>query len=502
VLFNSHEYLFLFLPLTLIVYFLINRWERSGHLPRRVSDHPSADLPVRLPWLWLICASLIFYGWSEPRHILLLVWAVLFNFSVGSLLKRSRPLKPVMRQIVLALGVTADIALLGYYKYTDFVITNSNYLLHTQFPLRSLAVPIGLSFITFIQISYLIDSYRNPAHRYNLLDYTLFSAYFPYILAGPIVSHSEIMPQLKNGEHRAANYRNLSIGLYLLSIGLFKKVVVADRLGEWANQGFAAAAPLNFLYAWVTSLCYTFQIYFDFSGYTDMAIGSALMFNIRLPINFNSPYKALDIQDFWRRWHITLGRFLREYIYIPLGGSRVKEPRIYFNLLVTFIVCGVWHGAGWTFAIWGFLHGAALVINRAWKKVGGKMPALVAWLLTFTFVNMAWVFFRARSWNEALKMLSAMCGLNGIALPSGWGNAFSFLQAHYIQFIPWKEIMQGSRDACIWIPLALAACLALKNSNQMAESFRPGWRALAVVAAGAYAALQLFKINEFLYLNF
>ena len=215
--------------------------------------------------------------------------------------------------------------------------------------------------------------------RYDLLTYGLFGTFFPYILSGPIVHHAEIIPQLRKVAIQTVNYRNLSLGLYLLSIGLFKKVVVADRLGEWASEGFAAAAPLNLLYAWVTSLCYTFQIYFDFSGYTDMALGTALMFNIRLPINFNSPYKALDIQDFWRRWHITLGRFLREYIYIPLGGSRVREGRVYLNLMVTFVICGIWHGAGWTFVFWGFLHGAALVILRMWKKIGGRLPVFIAW---------------------------------------------------------------------------------------------------------------------------
>jgi alginate O-acetyltransferase complex protein AlgI len=486
VLFNSHEYLFLFLPTTLIVYFLLNRWIRSALASK----------------LWLIGASLFFYGWSEPKYVLLLVWSVLLNFSVGSALNTYKESRPVKRRAILILGIAANIALLGYFKYADFVIVNMNYLLHTQIAPRSLVLPLGLSFITFIQISYLVDSYRNPTKAYDLSTYGLFATYFPYILAGPIVNHAEIIPQFKKAARETLNYRNLSLGLYLLSIGLFKKAVVADRFAEWASDGFAAAPPLNFLYAWVTALCYTFQIYFDFSGYTDMALGAALMFNIALPINFDSPYKALDIQDFWRRWHITLGRFLREYIYIPLGGSRVKESRIYLNLLVTFIVCGIWHGAGWTFVLWGFLHGVGLMIHRMWKKVGGKMPSFVAWLLTFMFVAAAWVVFRARSWDEALKVLRGMFGLNGFALPEGWGHALTFLKGHYFQFMPWKQIMQGSRDACIWVPIALAACLFLKNSNQMAESFKPGWKSLLVIAAGAYAALQLFKMNEFLYFAF
>ena len=194
---------------------------------------------------------------------------------------------------------------------------------------------------------------------------------------------------------RSISYRNLSVGLYLLSIGLFKKVVLADHFGEWANEGFNASGQLNFLYAWVTSLCYTFQIYFDFSGYTDMALGAASMFNIRLPFNFASPYKALDPQDFWRRWHITLGRFLRDYVYIPLGGSRVGDGRVYLNLMITFLICGTWHGASWTFIVWGLVHGAALVVHSLWKKTGRHLPIVIAWLLTFTFVNAAWVLFRA-----------------------------------------------------------------------------------------------------------
>ncbi len=485
-LFNSHEYLFLFLPATLIVYFLLNRWVQSALISK----------------LWLIGASLFFYGWSKPSYALLLVFSVLLNFSVGSVLNAYAPGLPEKRKIVLILGIAANIALLGYYKYANFVIMNINYLLHAQITPVSLLLPPGLSFITFIQIAYLVDTYRNPTQRADLPTYASFATYFPYILAGPIVKCAEIIPQLKKATKEALNFHNLSLGLYLVSMGLFKKVVVADRFAEWVNDGFAAPAPLNFLYAWVTTLCYTFQIYFDFSGYTDMALGAALMFNIVLPINFNSPYKALDIQDFWRRWHITLGRFLREYIYIPLGGSRVSESRIYMNLLVTFVICGIWHGAGWTFVFWGFLHGLALAIHRMWKKVGIKMPSFVAWLLTFIFVNLAWVFFRARSWDEALKVLRGMLGLNGFALPEGWGHALTFIKGGYVQFVPWKQIMQGSRDACIWVPIALIACLFLKNSNQMAENFKPGWRSLLVVAAGAYAALQLFKLNEFLYFAF
>ncbi len=301
---------------------------------------------------------------------------------------------------------------------------------------------------------------------------------------------------------RSISYRNLSVGLYLLSIGLFKKVVLADHFGEWANEGFNASGQLNFLYAWVTSLCYTFQIYFDFSGYTDMALGAASMFNIRLPFNFASPYKALDPQDFWRRWHITLGRFLRDYVYIPLGGSRVGDGRVYLNLMITFLICGTWHGASWTFIVWGLVHGAALVVHSLWKKTGRHLPIVIAWLLTFTFVNAAWVLFRARTMGDALRVLSAMGGARGIVLPEGLACAMGFLAGPSVRFAPWKQIVMGSRDACIWIPIALAVCLIFKNSNEMAEDFNFRWKSLFVVAAGAYAILSLFRMNEFLYFNY
>lgn len=220
--------------------------------------------------------------------------------------------------------------------------------------------------------------------------------FFPYLLSGPIVRYSQLMPQFESVPGRSVDYRNLSLGLFLLSIGLFKKVCIADEFAQWATGAFDMPIRLNFLYAWAASLSYTFQIYFDFSGYTDMAIGAALMLNIRLPINFNSPYKALDIQDFWRRWHITLSSFLRDYIYIPLGGNRVREGHLLLNLMITFLIGGIWHGAGWTFVIWGFLHGLATVIHRLWKMTNIKLPKAIAWLLTFGFVNVAWVFFRAK----------------------------------------------------------------------------------------------------------
>ena len=227
-----------------------------------------------------------------------------------------------------------------------------------------------------------------------------------------------MMPQFANLKNRVINYKNIALGLFIFSIGLFKKVVIADSFAVWATNGFDKAAVLNLFEAWATSLSYTFQLYFDFSGYCDMAIGAALLFNIKLPINFNSPYKALNIQDFWRRWHITLSRFLRDYIYIPLGGNRKGRLRTYANLMATFIIGGIWHGAGWTFVFWGFLHGVALVIHRIWSELGFKMNKFLAWFITFNFINITWVFFRAKEWDDALKVLKGMFGLSGIVLPN------------------------------------------------------------------------------------
>jgi alginate O-acetyltransferase complex protein AlgI len=483
VLFNSHEYLFLFLPGVLIIWFLFRRW---GFLSG----------------LGLIFASLFFYGYGETAHVSLLIGSVLLNFSVGRIVTGLPHHQERKRKALLAAGIAADLVILGYFKYFNFFVTNLNYLFNTGIEFRQGTLPLGISFFSFTQIAFLVDSYHRSAQEDNLISYGLLVTFFPYLLSGPIVRYSEVMPQFKERVKKALNYRNLSAGLYLLSIGLFKKVVIADRFSEWASAGFDGPGPLNFFYAWATSLSYTFQIYFDFSGYTDMALGAALMFNIRLPVNFNSPYKALDVQDFWRRWHISLSRFLRDYVYIPLGGSRAGDGRVYFNLMVVFLVCGLWHGAGWPFIFWGFLYGVAAVLRRFWRKRIGPMPDFLAWFLTFNFVNAAWVFFRARTWEDALKVLSGMFGLNGLTLPASWWRVFGFLQGSHIRFLPWKEIMGGSRDAYVWIPLALFVCLVFKNSNQMTEEFKPGWKSLFWIAAGAYAVLHMVKRDEFLYFNF
>jgi len=392
-LFNSYEFIFLFLPLTWFIYFYLNS--------KKLTELSKG---------FLVFSSIFFYSWWNIAYLPLILISMLFNYTLGSSLAKNSNSK--YRKQILVFGIVANLLLLGYFKYADFFIENINLLTGTHINLLHLALPLAISFFTFQQISYLVDSYRQETKEYDFLNYALFVTFFPQLIAGPIVHHKEMMPQFARMRNRVKNYHNIAMGLFIFSMGLFKKVVIADTFATWATNGFDVAEKLNLIEAWVTSLSYTFQLYFDFSGYTDMAIGAALLFNIKLPINFNSPYKAVDIQDFWRRWHITLSRFLRDYIYIPLGGNRKGKFRTYSNLMATFILGGLWHGAGWTFIFWGFLHGLALVIHRVWKELGFNMNKLLAWFITFNFINISWVFFRAKEWDDALKILNAMFSLD------------------------------------------------------------------------------------------
>jgi D-alanyl-lipoteichoic acid acyltransferase DltB (MBOAT superfamily) len=312
-----------------------------------------------------------------------------------------------------------------------------------------------------------------------------------------------MMPQFNQMRNKVLNYKNFAVGIYLFAIGFAKKVAIADTFAVWANHGFDVAQNLTLLEAWATSLSYTLQLYFDFSGYTDMALGSALMFNIKLPINFNSPYRALDIQDFWRRWHITLTRFLRDYIYIPLGGNRVSLPRNLENLMITFLLGGLWHGAGWTFIFWGFLHGSAMALHRLWTRLNFRLPQLLAWFLTFNFVNFAWIFFRAKNWDDALKVAKGMLGLNGVVVSPHLAGQLAFLKPLGLQFGNWMGNIQGSIFTIWAIAGMLAVAIFWKNSNDMAQTFKPSWvNAIFVAVIVTLSMLNTSQTREFLYFNF
>jgi len=486
-LFNSYEYLFVFLPLTVIIYFLLNR--------QRYTKAATASL---------VLASLVFYSWWNVKYLALITCSILVNFGTGSALVNMGKERPDnrSRKYVLLFGVLFNIVLLGYYKYADFFIANLSALSGLQLGLQKVILPLGISFFTFTQIAYLVDTYKDTAREYDFLNYALFVTFFPHLLAGPIIHHKEMMPQFASVRNKVLNYRNLSYGLFLFFIGLFKKIIIADELAPVANAGFDAASSLTFVEAWVTSLSYTFQLYFDFSAYTDMALGAALLFNIRLPFNFNSPYKALDIADFWRRWHMTLSRFLRDYVYIPLGGNRRGTFRTYQNLMATFLIGGLWHGAGWTFVFWGFLHGAGTLVHRLWSRVNVRLPRALAWFITFNFVNVAWIFFRARSWPDAMKVVKGMVGTNGVVLSEGVASKLGFVQEYGVTF---GQLFFQYIHHNVWflIIVLLLVSVYARNSDEMVQKFKPTWKtALFTGTAAIYALLSMNKVTEFLYFNF
>ncbi|MBE0490680.1 MAG: MBOAT family protein [Sulfurospirillum sp.] len=485
-LFNSYEFIFLFLPITFFIYFYLNS--------KRLATASKG---------FLVFASLFFYSWWNIVYLPLILASMLLNFIIGNSMTQTKEQKKISKKQLLTFGIVGNLALLGYFKYSDFFITNINLATKSGFELLHLALPLAISFFTFQQIAYLVDSYRGETKEYDFLNYAIFVTFFPQLIAGPIVHHKEMMPQFASKWNKVKNYRNIALGLFIFSIGLFKKVVIADTFAVWATAGFDNATILALFEAWATSLSYTFQLYFDFSGYTDMAIGAALLFNIKLPINFNSPYKAIDIQDFWRRWHITLSRFLKDYIYIPLGGNRKGNFGTYNNLLITFLLGGLWHGAAWTFVFWGFLHGIALVLHRLWQKIGFKLWSWLAWLITFNFINISWVFFRAKEWEDAVKVLGGMVSLDNVVLHPMLQSKLGFLTQYGITFAGMFENISGSKMTIAWILGTLALVLLFKNSMQKMKSFTPN-KKVAVFTAFllSFGILSLTKVSEFLYFNF
>ena len=484
-LFNSYEFIFLFLPITFILYFYL--------LSQRL---------ILGAKIFLVIASLFFYGYWNFSYVPLILLSIFVNYSVGLSLVNHEKIK-LSSKTILIFGILFNVGLLGYFKYTDFLLENFNGIFGSNIPLPHIILPLGISFFTFTQIAFLVDAYRREAKEYSLVNYMLFVTYFPHLLAGPILHHKEMMPQFASKYNWVKNYRNIALGLFIFSIGLFKKVVIADTFAPWATAGFDTATTLNLIEAWATSLSYTFQLYFDFSGYCDMAIGISLMFNIKLPINFNSPYKALNIQDFWRRWHMTLSRFLRDYIYIPLGGNRKGEFRTYTNLLATFLIGGLWHGAGWTFIIWGALHGIALAIHRFWQSLGFKMNKILAWFITFNFINITWIFFRAKDFESAIKVLGSMFSLDNVVFHPMFQSKLGFLSQYGITFGGMFENIQASREIIVWLFFAFILVLFFKNSMEKRDSFKPNYKLAFLIAfCFIFGILSLNKVSEFLYFNF
>ncbi|GAB6286364.1 MAG: MBOAT family protein [Methanoregula sp.] len=371
---------------------------------------------------------------------------------------------------ILLVGILGDLGLLGYYKYFNFVIVNLDQFFHLSIPAQQIILPLGISFFTFTQIAFIVDTYRGNVERVNPLSYLQFVTFFPHLIAGPIYHHADMIPQFEDTTKSKPDWTNINLGIFFFFFGLAKKVVIADTLATVATPIFSAVAnggtPM-FIEAWFGALAYTFQIYFDFSGYCDMAIGIALLFNIRFPVNFYSPYKVTSVIDFWRCWNITLSNFLRDYLYIPLGGNRHGFPDQIRNLLITMLLGGLWHGAGWTFIIWGGLHGVYLAINHVWRKTGIVLHSYFCWIVTFLAVIVAWVFFRANSVDTALKILKGMAGMNGVSV-SPVIPGFGILV--HSGFAPLSNV--GTVLSFGGIAIALAIALLLPNLIDMTRSYQ------------------------------
>ena len=527
-LFNSYNFIFLFLPVTFFGFFIVGA---RNHLYGAG---------------WLTLASLFFYGWWNPIYVTLLLASIAFNYCVGVLIARNHQTEWAPgKKAFLIIGIAANLLLLGYYKYANFFLGTVNNLAGAHWSLGEIILPLGISFFTFTQIAFLVDTYHGKVREYNFVHYALFVSYFPHLIAGPVLHHKEMMPQFANPETYRRNYDHIAVGLTFFAIGLFKKAVLADGIAPFANTGFAVAAsgqPLTLFEAWGGALAYTFQLYFDFSGYSDMAIGLSRLFGIRLPLNFDSPYKATNIIDFWRRWHMTLSRFLRDYLYFSLGGNRRGKARRYMNLMLTMLLGGLWHGAGWTFVIWGGLHGCYLIANHAWHALrerlgypvgpGTQLGTVLARTFTFLAVVVGWVFFRAPNVDAALTMLSGMIGLHGLALPTGFAGYLGPLPVLLGRMGIHFTLDGGTNFVLtyLWVTALFFVAFFLPNSQQFlarhdpsllsadptnpvsarpfqVPHFRLQWLptsrwAIAIGAMFGLGILTLGRVTEFLYFQF
>lgn len=489
-LFTSALFAWLYLPVVLAGFFAIGRFSEGGAA------------------LWLFLASLAFYAAWMPEFTLLLLASICFNFVVGRRIGANRS------RAWLTFGVSANLLLLAYYKYAGFLVTNVNALTGSHWDLGQIILPIGISFFTFTQIAFLVDAYAKGVREPRFVHYGLFVTYFPHLVAGPVLHHAQMMPQFALSKTYRFDFTNFGVGLGIFAIGLFKKVVLADGISPYADAVFNAAdggLAITVEEAWLGALAYTLQLYFDFSGYSDMAVGLSWMLNIKLPFNFNSPYRATNISEFWRCWHISLSSFLRDYLYIALGGNRQGEARRYANLLTTMVLGGLWHGASWSFVLWGTLHGLYLVVQQLWARwvrcegqsgrgaapQASRFGSLLSWAVTMLAVIVAWVLFRATTLEGATTVYAAMLTLDAADTASALWNA-------------------GLRADTGWLLIGIFSVVALwpRNSNVLGLDLRRWMEArtshvgLAVGAAGTLVCLLILLNNTrgvtgaFIYFNF
>lgn len=473
-LFNSFAFIFLFLPITLAGYFAIGRYS------------------AKYAALFLAIMSVVFYSVWDIRNVPILLVSILFNFLAGMAISR---VAGRTRTLILSLAVTVNLVALAWFKYADLLYGTVCSLLSVPHSALSVNLPLGISFFTFTQIAFLVDVARRKVSETQPIHYGLFVTYFPHLIAGPVLHHSEMMPQFRKPATYRVQWDMVASGLNIFTIGLAKKVLIADLIAGQVNTSFAAAGAhgLGLAPAWIAAFSYGWQIYFDFSGYSDMAIGLSRLFGVELPLNFNSPYKSRSIIDFWRRWHMTLSRFLRDYLYFSLGGNRAGPVRRYVNLMVTMVLGGLWHGAGWHFALWGALHGVYLMINHAWRAIVealglGKLPAafrqfgaLLAWALTLLASIVAFVTFRADSLQTTRNVLGGMVGLYGKGVTSMYAVALC------AGFGLIALLMPNSQEISAYL------------DRRIAERDWPAW---PVALAGLAAILSLWRPTQFLYFQF
>jgi D-alanyl-lipoteichoic acid acyltransferase DltB (MBOAT superfamily) len=451
--------------------------------------------------LFLVAASLIFYSWWNIAYLPLILFSIVFNYFAAYYINDSSNVF-FSKKFIYIVSVIANVTLLFYFKYVDFFIENTNLLLSTEFSLLNIALPLAISFFTLQQIAFLTDCYEGLSEENRFFDYALFVSFFPQLIAGPIVHHKEMMPQFINNSNQVINYRNLSIGLFVFCSGLFKKVVIADSFAVWASDGYSNISILTVYDSWVASLSYSMQLYFDFSGYCDMAIGIALMFNIMLPINFNSPFKATGMIDFWKRWHITLTRFITTYIYTPLIRML---PRVTFNgamavTIISFMIAGLWHGASWTFVIFGTLNGIGIAVNHVWQKKIKKILKLnvlplIGWFITFNYVNITFVFFRSENVADAVMMISKMY----YGLFKAIVNIFS---SSVPSQIDWTSMFYPIYAFVPLVATILFTTISLNNNN-LISTIRFDWKLLILcIFFFCSSVMMLTSFSEFLYFNF
>jgi D-alanyl-lipoteichoic acid acyltransferase DltB (MBOAT superfamily) len=497
-LFNSYPFLLLFLPVALLGYVLAARTLGRG-----------------AAFTWLVLASLFFYGWWRWFNLALLLLSLGFNYAAGTWLGRLDKRRPA--RLVLGVALAFNLGFLGYFKYANFFVENINAVFKAGWGLAEIALPLGISFYTFQKIAYLVDSYQGKTRGYGFRDFCLFVSFFPQLIAGPITHHGEIMPQFRKRDPAKTSWDDWSVGLTLFIFGLAKKVLIADRMAEFATPVFRTAQQggnFGLTEAWLGVLAYTLQLYFDFSGYSDMAIGLARLFGIRLPMNFNSPYQARNIADFWRRWHITLSRFLRDYLYIPLGGNRHGPARKYLNLFLTMLIGGLWHGAGWTFVIWGALHGFYLLVYHAWRDWRGERGEAAptraglfgARAATFLAVMFAWIFFRAASFSAVTNLLQGLAGRHGFHsnlshIPVVNGLILSAVLLLVVWFLPNSNQLLARFSPTLEYEEEGGKKSLPGLSGKLAWKPRPVW-ALLIAALAVCSIVGLSRVSEFIYWQF